>query len=210
MTDSAVALVEAYLRVNGYFTVTEHPVLERLGAGRYRTATDLDVLAFRFPRVLPLPFDDGGIPDPELGSEVDTVDMLIGEVKEGPPELNAAAVNPGVLRAALERFGCCAEHATRDIVAGLLREGRVRVPSGHDVRLVAFGSGTARPGPVPFHAVTLAQVVDFLLGYIRVHWDALHCAQFKDPAFGVLVTLEKARRNGARVPAPLGPGGVGV
>ena len=47
--DSAVALVQAYLRVNGYFTVTEYPVIASGKGGTYRTATDLDVLAVRFP-----------------------------------------------------------------------------------------------------------------------------------------------------------------
>ena len=46
--DTAVALVQAYLHVNGYFTVVEHPVLE-LRAGQVRTVTDLDVLAYRLP-----------------------------------------------------------------------------------------------------------------------------------------------------------------
>ena len=47
--DHAVALVETYLRVNGYFTVTEYPLVEVCRYGNYRTATDLDLLAFRFP-----------------------------------------------------------------------------------------------------------------------------------------------------------------
>ena len=47
--DTAVSLVQEYLHVNGYFTVVEHPVLERLRAGQVRTVTDLDVLAYRLP-----------------------------------------------------------------------------------------------------------------------------------------------------------------
>lgn len=31
--DHAVALVETYMRVNGYFTVTELPVIERMKNG---------------------------------------------------------------------------------------------------------------------------------------------------------------------------------
>ena len=50
--DNAVALVRAYLHVNGYFTVTEYPVLEAARHGGYRTVTDLDVLAVRFPGCL--------------------------------------------------------------------------------------------------------------------------------------------------------------
>ena len=46
--DTAVALVQAYLHVNGYFTVTEYPVLEAFHRDHTRAVTDLDVLAFRF------------------------------------------------------------------------------------------------------------------------------------------------------------------
>jgi hypothetical protein len=46
--DHAVALVEAYLQINGYFTVAEYPVIESFGKQRYGVATDLDILAFRF------------------------------------------------------------------------------------------------------------------------------------------------------------------
>ena len=45
--DTAVALVQAYLQVNGYFTVVEYPVLEAYRRGPARAVTDLDVLAFR-------------------------------------------------------------------------------------------------------------------------------------------------------------------
>ena len=46
--DNAVALVQAYLRINGYFTVTEFPVVESGRSGLHRTATDIDILAVRF------------------------------------------------------------------------------------------------------------------------------------------------------------------
>ena len=48
--DTAVALVQAYLRVNGYFTVAEYPVLDATGPGGPRTITDLDILAVRLHR----------------------------------------------------------------------------------------------------------------------------------------------------------------
>ena len=47
--DTAVALVQSYLRVNGYFTAADYPVLEAVGSGRHQMATDLDVLTVRFP-----------------------------------------------------------------------------------------------------------------------------------------------------------------
>jgi len=41
-------MVQAYLNVNGYFTVVEYPVMEAYLERPARTATDLDLLAFRF------------------------------------------------------------------------------------------------------------------------------------------------------------------
>jgi hypothetical protein len=40
-------------------------------------------------------------------------------------------------------------------------------------------------------------VLDFLQRYVRKHWNVLRHLQFKDPAFGFLMTLEKAKRGGA-------------
>jgi hypothetical protein len=109
-------LVQAYLNVNGHFTVTEYPVVEAIKYAGYRTATDLDVLAFRFPGAGRLA-ELGGkkrppevailAPDAALGSLTEQADMIIGEVKEGRAELNQGAKDPAVLRAALTRFGCC-------------------------------------------------------------------------------------------------------
>ena len=47
--DTAVGLVQSYLYMNGYFTVTEYPVLELMASGEYRTVTDVDILALRIP-----------------------------------------------------------------------------------------------------------------------------------------------------------------
>ena len=196
--DNAVALVEAYLRLNGYFTVTEYPILRTDGAGRYYTATDLDILALRFPRAEAV-IDGITVPDPALQTPTDVPDMLIGEVKEGAAELNAAAAEPEVLCSALHRFGCCGAGQSHEIVHSLLRHGRLRVPAGHELRLVAFGNGVRRGGPIPFLGVPLSRVTEFLQNYLHVRWDALHCTQFKDPALGFLMALEKThhvRSNG--------------
>lgn len=50
--DTAVALVQTYLQLNGYFTVTEFPVIESSGPGG-RSVTDLDTLAVRFRNARP-------------------------------------------------------------------------------------------------------------------------------------------------------------
>ena len=47
--DNAVALVQTYLHVNGYFTIAEYPIIGSGRHGGYRAVTDLDILAFRFP-----------------------------------------------------------------------------------------------------------------------------------------------------------------
>lgn len=46
--DRAVAVIEAYLRINGYLTVAEYPVLEEGHRGPAQSVTDLDILAVRF------------------------------------------------------------------------------------------------------------------------------------------------------------------
>lgn len=196
-----VSLVQAYLRVHGYFTVSEYPVLEALRAGDHRVATDLDILAVRFPQacqLIPLhgrnEAEDVVLPDPDPALNVvhDRVDMIIGEVKAGMAELNRAATNPAVLRAALMRFGCCDHHDTGGVVEALLRTGRTVNPAGHNVRMVAFGSTPPSHPHRPFQVILLRDVVRFLRHYMRVHWSVLHHADFKDPAFSVLMMLEKA------------------
>jgi len=202
--DNAVALVQAYLQVNGYFTVTEYPVLEAAGRG-IETATDVDVLAFRFPGAGRLvPARGGGrerwltAVDPVLDAPAESVDMLIGEVKEGRAELNRAARDPAVLRAVLVRFGCCAESHAVEVVEQLLRSGATEMPNGHRVRLVGFGSTVDPETTHRFRPIALGHVVSFLEGYLREHWSILRHAQFKHPAFSLLVTLEKARRGVSR------------
>jgi len=85
--DTAVGLIQAYLRLNGFFTVTEYPIITRSRSGS-RTLTDIDVLAMRFPgaeRWVSEPAQRGeALPaDPKLALGEDRLQMIIGEVKEG-------------------------------------------------------------------------------------------------------------------------------
>lgn len=195
--DNAVALVQAYLHINGYFTVTEYPLIEASGRGNYRMVTDLDILAFRFPGAGRLiPDKRGGealyAPDPMLHCPHEQADMLVGEIKEGRAKLNRGATSPAVLRTVLARFGCCPMHDVSQLVHQLINKGTVTAPSGHRIRLVAFGSGGASGGKERhYEAIDLGHVLHFLQEHLHQHRSVMHNAQFKDPALGFLMTLEK-------------------
>ena len=44
--DIAVNLVENYLRLNGYLTLSEFEVQRRVSHGHYKTVTDVDIMAW--------------------------------------------------------------------------------------------------------------------------------------------------------------------
>lgn len=209
--DTAVALVQAYLNVNGYFTVVEYPVLEASRRGPARSVTDLDILAVRFTgaghEVIrghghhPL---SGHVfePDPALGCPSDRPDMIVGEVKEGAARFNPATRDPNVVQVALARFGCCHSAQAGGLARALLERGRIDAPSGHTLRMVAFGSVSDTAGVGLWHTVPMHQVVAFLRAHLHQHWDVLRHAQIKDPTIGILALLEKwgTAAGPARVP----------
>lgn len=202
--DHAVSLVQAYLQLNGYFTAAEYPVMESMAMGGFRTLTDIDILAFRFPRAGQLVTSDAlrGVDveinhyDPGLAVPQDRIDMLIGEVKEGRVQINSGARDPAVLRSTVVRFGC-PDFDADEVVRGLLETGVVRMSSGHQIRFVAFGTMPPGSEVPPCRIISLGHVLRFLQDYVRSHWHMLRHTQFKDPAFGFLMTMEKARRGAA-------------
>jgi hypothetical protein len=198
--DTPVALVQAYLHVNGYFTVAEYPVLEAYRGGGARTVTDLDILAFRFAGAghdvirgrgrRRLDQHEVGI-DPTLRAPADPPDMIVGEFKEGVARFNAAMRDPLVLEVALARFGCCPVDRSRELIQQLLSRGQVLTPDGHSVRMIAFGDiGGSGPSGA-WTTIPMRHVVQFLQRYLRQHWDVLRHAQLRDPAFSVLALIEK-------------------
>lgn len=200
--DSAVSLVQTYLRVNGYFTVTEFPVVELIPDASFRMATDLDLLACRFPAAARMVVHRGGssarddlvVLDPALEVPEDTLDMIVGEVKESLAEFNPSGLRRDVLAAALARFGCCRPggHA-QEVVGRLVTDGSATTSHGHLVRLVAFG---AKKGPEgPFLQVGLDRVVDYLEAYVRDNWAVLRHTESKDPTLSFLMLREKAGRG---------------
>lgn len=205
--DHAVSLVQAYLQLNGYFTSAEYPIIAAAGRNGFRTITDIDVLAFRFPAGLPSAsmssrrkqtprgLDTSEL-DPGLGATTDSIDMIIGEVKEGRVGINNGVRDPAVLQAVVGRLGD-PNVDTESVVRDLLDHGAARLPSGFAVRLVAFGAFPPGAPVPPCRIVSLGHVLQFLQTYVRKHWNVLRHLQFKDPAFGFLMTMEKARRGGA-------------
>src|SRR5438309_10567304 len=170
--DHAVSLVQAYLQLNGYFTSAEYPIIAAAGRNGFRTITDIDVLAFRFPAAgLPLPpmarrkktprgLDISEL-DPGLGAPPDSIDMIIGEVKEGRVGINSGARNPEILKTVISRLG----DSTIDseaVVADLLEHGSATLPSGFAIRLIAFGSFPPGAPVPPCRIISLGHVLDFL------------------------------------------------
>src|SRR3972149_3886020 len=92
--NTAVGLVGNYLRLNGYFTVTEYQVQHPVPGqpGKYETATDLDILAIRLPwaaeTVLRHPARPGEsrcevllVDDPHVGVALDLFAAVDGDAK---------------------------------------------------------------------------------------------------------------------------------
>lgn len=211
--NTAVGLVEAYLRLNGYFTVTEfqvqHPVPGQ--PGRFETATDLDIMAVRFPwaaetvlrhakrpeeRRCEIPLAE----DPRLGPARDCPDVLIAEVKEGAGGLNRRLQTPEVLYAALRRVGCCPEEHIADVAEALLRHGGVRLDPAHldpargvgcRVRLAAFCGYIGDAGPPAPLTIALDHVLRFIRKRLTEYRPVLRSAQFGDPVLNLLKLADK-------------------
>lgn len=204
--DTAVALVGAYLRFNGYISLPEQPIL--VGEGRpwrYYTATDLDLLAVRLPNAaVVVPRDDGAggaddqdlriEPDPILDLHDGTVDVLVAEVKEGRPRLNDALRSPRVLEAALRRLDAGFDESFERIVGRLIRDGETTCTAGGyrwRFRLVAFGDGEAVAEGGPFRAIPLRHAARFLIRCMAEHRRVWRDAQFGDTVLDLLHLLDK-------------------
>jgi len=133
--------------------------------------------------------------DPKLKCPSNRVDMVVGEVKEGRAEINRAVRNRRVLQAVLVRFGCCKSGHVNKVIENILSQGWSDMPNGHRVRVLAFGSQVETDAARNYHAIELGHVLEFLERYLGEYWDTLRHAQYKHPAFGFLMTLEKARRG---------------
>jgi len=197
--DIAVNLVESYLRVNGYLTLSEFEVQRRVKRGQYKTVTDVDIMAVRFPGDVFIgdPHHDGTaelllIEDPILQLEETTIDVVIGEVKQGQAELNQNIKDHAVLHTMLHRIDWLYGVPLEDVIQGLQRKAIHMAPScgKGDIRtrLVAFG----RSEVIDLNTVSLSHIVRTVIGFMESHEDALKPIQFKEPAPAMLRLLMKA------------------
>ncbi len=201
--NSGVALVRAYLHLNGYFTVSELPIIALGEDGQYHEVTDVDMLAVRFPRAASivsrgrpgLEDDLTFANDPDLDVSADRMDVIIGEVKEGKPRVNPALRSTEPLYTALVRTGCCPKEELDRVVTDVQRSGEAFISEEKAgipcrVRLVAFGdgpSGTAKT----YTVVPMQRIALFLRRHLKRHRKVLTPVRLSDPALGLLHLLDK-------------------
>jgi hypothetical protein len=196
--DIGVDLVEAYLRLNGYFTITEFEVLRETSPDNYQTVTDVDVIAVRFPGPIYIADSHGKgespallVEDPVLDLEDDTVDVIIGEVKQGEAVFNPGLTDHHTLHTVLQRVAWLYEKGVHDVARDLERHlvCYQATPADRQVRtrLVAFGRSPVNN----LHTISLTHVFDKMIGQFEEYGDALRAAQFKSPAAGLIRLLVK-------------------
>ena len=196
--DIGVELVEAYLRLNGYFTISEFEVLREVTPGSYQTVTDVDMIAVRFPGHIYIAdsHTKGESPsllveDPILDLEPDTVDVIIGEVKQGEAVFNAGMTNHHTLHTVLQRVAWLYEDdvhkVARDLEEHLICYQAEPPDRKVRTRLVAFGRSPVNN----LHTISLTHVFEKMIGQFEEHGEALRAAQFKNPAAALIRLLVK-------------------
>ena len=194
--------MQAYLRLNGFFTVTEYPIVGQGRHGAY-SLTDLDVLGVRFPNAQHWISSKGhrgyGLEnDPILDIEPHCIQMIIGEVKEGKSKLNANAYTPPVIETVIRRFGCCDEDP-RDVALRVISHGRAETHVGDQqcrIRMMVFGGGP-EAATSNYDVIGLRHIVGYLNDFVHRHADVFLSTQIKDETFDLMALLVKL---GVRIP----------
>lgn len=193
--DPAVALVQAYLQLNGYLTVAEFPIVAG-GADGGEAITDVDLIAVRFPLAQPLGAGPAHAvrPDSALRLTDDAMDLLICEVKEGKARVNPNLSRADTLRATFERIGCCAPDDVNHHVEALLRRGSAEMehPAGPrcHARVAVFAGRGGDPRRAPV-VISLAHAAREISRFLQEHREALHAMRLTQPALAHLHLLEK-------------------
>lgn len=196
--DVAVNLVESYLRLNGYLTLSEIEVQARNDIGTFDTLTDVDIVGFRFPgdtHVAETKIGDDHlllIADDALDLSDNRIDVIIGEVKQGEAVFNPSLSRREVLRSVLRRMQWVYAEGIEGVVERLAQGGISFDPArgGGEIRtrMVAFGQSVGR-GP---HTIPIGHVIESLVGFMERYDDVLRSAQFREPAPALIRLLVKA------------------
>jgi len=195
--DIAVNLVESYLRLSGYLTLSEFEVQRRAETG-FETVTDIDIMALRLPGDVYAGDPHGEadhrmllLHDPVLELEPEMTDVIIGEVKQGAAEFNPGIRRHVVLHSMLRRVGWLYDEPMADVVTSLqedlLRISPARGGGSIRTRLVAFG----RSPYSDLHTISHTHIVETMLGFFEGTGDAFKPVQFRDPAPAMLSLLLK-------------------
>ena len=196
--DIAVNLVESYLRLNGYLTLSEFEIQGKAKDGTYRTLTDVDIVGLRFPGDIyaadahnPAQGRMLLIRDPVLNLIDDQIDVIIGEVKQGEAVFNPGLTAHQVLHTVIARVEWIYGVSIESVVGEVARKGVAITPSCNGgtvrTRLVAFG----RSAEVNLHTISLTHIVEQMTAFMTDFDDVLRSANFKDPASALLRLLAK-------------------
>ena len=201
--DVAVDLVEVFLRLNGYLTLSEWHILTENQRGDWEMLTDVDILGVRFPGQILI----ADVHDPEeaerlempgsvLHLEEDTVDVIIGEVKQGEAVFNPSLTTHKTLHTVLHRLQWL--YTGKDlgeVVADLRDRGVCYTPArgGGRVRtrLVAFGQAQS----AALNVVPIGIILERVAATLDDHEDILRSVLFASPS---AATLKLAHKMGFR------------
>ncbi|MGD2043287.1 MAG: hypothetical protein PVJ28_06510 [Acidimicrobiia bacterium] len=198
--DAASGLVEAFLRVNGYLTLSEWQIQAMNRKGQWDTITDVDIVGLRFPGDVYLADSHEPdvqstlkVPDDLFLLEPDTVDVIVGEVKEGEAVFNPGMKRHETLHTVLHRVAWLyADPGLDRVVADLARRGtsHATAPGGGTVRtrLVAFG----QTPELTENMIPIELVLEQAVAFIADHDDLLRSARFANPVAATLKLLHKA------------------
>jgi len=200
LVDAASGLVEVYLHVNGYLTLSEWQIQAVNQRGQWDTVTDVDILALRFPGDVFLADSH----DPDLQStlqvpgdllmlEDGVIDVIVGEIKEGEAVFNPAFTRHETLHTVLHRLDWLyGEMGVGPVVLDLTEQGVCRspAPGGGTVRtrLVAFG----RAPQLTENTIPIGMIFEEAVALLAEHEALLRSARFANPVAATLKLLHKA------------------
>lgn len=198
--DVAVDLVEVFLRFNGYLTLSEWHVLAKNQRGDWEPMTDVDILGVRFPGQILIadsrsdetPDEGLDVPGVLLRLEPDTVDVIIGEVKQGEAVFNPSLTRPHTLHTVLHRLEWLYQEGDLErVVTDLRGKGVCYTPSrgGGQVRtrLIAFGQAQEPT----MNVIPLGSILERVALALEEYEDILRSVLFASPSAATLKLLHK-------------------